>query len=340
MIKKLILGSLLITSMNLSVLAQNSALSFNGTADYVQVVNANQLNFSSELTAEAWVQLDKTSGQNIIFSKAWCGISQFAYNLSILDGKLRWAWNIDGNCNFTALEESDNIVFQNGDCHHIAVVHSSSNVLLYVDGQVVPSTLVQGSYSGIMSSSEPLRMGIYRGLSGSFMYYMDGQLDELKFWSVTRSSQEINYSMQNVLQGNESNLVAYYDFENLVAGSFITVPNKAISTGNSLDATSSSTSPLIVSSCAQLSGIQDIENNSNDFYLQIAPNPAFNSIHVTASTILAQSQLYVFDAFGNVVISQPFSGTQTDVNISNLSTGFYYMQCDQMKGKVYKFVKN
>jgi hypothetical protein len=320
--------------------AQNSSLSFNGTADYVQVPNSNQLNFSTNFTAEAWVQLDKTNGQNIIFSKAWCGISQFAYNLSILDGKLRWAWNIDGNCNFTSLEESNNVVFQNGECHHIAVVHSSSNVLLYVDGQIVPSSLVQGNYSGIMSSSEPLRMGIYRGLSGSFMYFMDGQLDELKFWSVTRSTQEINYSMLNVLSGNEANLVAYYDFENLVAGSYITVPNKASATGNTLDAESSATSPIIVGSCAQLSSIQEGSLPSEFNALQIAPNPAFNSIKVSVHLVLNQSTLYIFDAFGKEIITQPFSGLQTDINVSSLSKGIYYLKCDQLEGQVYKFVKN
>lgn len=340
MIKQLQLLSFFLIAFGASVQAQNSALSFNGTADFVQVPNVNALNFSTTLTAEAWVQLDKTNGQNIIFSKAWCGISQFAYNLSILDGKLRWAWNNDGNCNFTSLVESNSIVFQNGECHHIAVVHTISSVLLFIDGQVVPSTLVQGNYSGIMSSTEPLRMGIYRGLSGSFMYYMDGQLDELKFWSVARTAQEIEYSMHNVLQGNEANLVAYYDFENLVAGSFITVPNKAIATGSWLDAESSATSPIIVSSCVQLSGINEINDSKEDISLLIAPNPSSNLINVKASSVLIQSTLHIFDAFGKEMFTLPFSGLQTDVDISSLSNGIYYLQCDQIDGQVYRFVKN
>lgn len=340
MIKQILLGGLFYMGTFAFAQAQNDALSFNGTADYVQVPNSNQLNFPTNLTAEAWVQLDKTNGQNIIFSKAWCGISQFAYNLSILDGKLRWAWNNDGNCNFTSLVESNNIVFQNGECHHIAVVHTISSVLLYVDGQVVPSSLLQGNYSGIMSSSEPLRMGIYRGLSGSFMFFMDGQLDELKFWSVPRSTQEINYSMHNVLQGNEANLVAYYDFENLVAGSFITVPNKAVATGSALDAESSATSPIIVGSCAQLSGINEINNSIEDISLLIAPNPSSNIINVKASSVLIQSTLHIFDAFGKEMFTQPFSGFQIDIDISRLSNGIYYLQCDQIDGQVYRFVKN
>ena len=163
---------------------QNHALSFNGTADYIQVINANSLNIINNLTAEAWVQLYKVSGLNIVFSKAWCGNSQSGYTLSIADGKLRWSWNADGNCNVSSYLETDNIVFQAGECHHLAIVHTNTNVLVYVDGVSVPYTLIQGGYSNIMQSAEPLRIGIYRGLSGSFMYYMYGQIDELKFWNA------------------------------------------------------------------------------------------------------------------------------------------------------------
>ena len=339
MIKQILISSLFCLGFIAFAQAQNNALSFNGTADYVQVPNSNQLNFPTNLTAEAWVQLDKTNGQNIIFSKAWCGISQFAYNLSILDGKLRWAWNDDGNCNFTSLVESNNIVFQNGECHHIAVVHSISSVLLYIDGQVVPSTLVQGNYSGIMSSSEPLRMGIYRGLSGNFLYFMDGQLDELKFWSATRSAQEINYSMHNVLQGNEPNLVAYYDFENLVAGSFIIVPNKALATGGALDAESSATSPMIVGSCAQLSGLQD-EIATSQLKISVYPNPALSMIQVVSNQSVDQVQLVLTDAFGKAVAEANLSGKQAQIAISDLAPGVYYLKSNKLTDNVYKIVKN
>lgn len=339
MMKQILIGSLFCLCSVTLLQAQNNALSFNGTADYVQVPNSNQLNFPTNLTAEAWVQLDKISGQNIIFSKAWCGISQFAYNLSILDGKLRWSWNNNGNCNYTSVVESNNIVFQSGECHHIALVHTISSVLLYIDGQVVPSTLVQGNYSGIMSSSEPLRMGIYRGLSGNFLYFMDGQLDELKFWSDTRSAQEINYSMNNVLQGNEPNLVAYYDFENLVAGSYIIVPNKALATAGALDAESSATSPLIVGSCAQLSGLQD-EITASQLQLSVYPNPAMSMIQVVSNQSVDEVQLLLTDAFGKTVAEANLSGTQVQITISELAPGVYYLKSNKFNDSVYRIVKN
>jgi hypothetical protein len=320
---------------------QNDALSFNGTADYVQVINANSLNIVNNLTAEAWVQLDKVSGVNIVFSKSWCGNSQSGYTLSIADGKLRWTWNADGNCNFSSYIESNNIVFEGGECHHLAVVHTSTNVLLYVDGVSVPYTIMQGDYSNIMQSSEPLRIGIYRGLSGNFMFYMDGKIDELKFWDAARTPQQISYSMNNALVGNESNLVAYYDFDNLVSGSFITVPNKAIGTGSSLDAVSSSTSPLIVSSCAQLSSV-NIEENAiltGNNKVNVYPNPTSSSLTIEFEKAVVNEIIQIVDVCGKKIKDINLSGIQKELDLSDLVKGIYYLKVGTSVSTSVKIIK-
>ncbi len=320
---------------------QNDALSFNGTADYVQVMNADQLNIINNLTAEAWVQLDKVNGVNIVFSKAWCGISQAAYTMSIADGKLRWSWNANGNCNFSSYIETNNIVFQVGECHHLAVVHTNTNVLLYVDGVSVPYTIMQGSYSNIMQSTEPLRIGIYRGLSGSFMYYMDGKIDELKFWDAVRTPQQISYSMNNALAGNESNLVAYYDFENLVAGSFITIPNKATATGSTLDAVSSSTSPLIETSCAILNNLQVEENTLivNNNSVNVYPNPTTGFVTIEFEKAVDNELIQVIDTYGKKIKEFKLSGLQTELDLSDLTKGIYYLNVGNSIGSSVKIIK-
>ena len=321
---------------------QNDALSFNGTADYVQVINANSLNIVNNLTAEAWVQLDKVSGVNIVFSKAWCGNSQSGYTFSIADGKLRWSWNADGNCNYSSYIETNNIVFSGGECHHLAVVHISTNVLLYVDGISVPYTIMQGGYSNIMQSTEPLRIGIYRGLSGNFMFYMNGKIDELKFWDVARTPQQISYSMSNTLIGNESNLVAYYDFDNLVSGSFITVPNKAIGTGSTLDAVSSSTAPLIVSSCAQLSSAH-VEENAlliGNNKVNVYPNPTSGLVTIVFEKAVDNEIIQIVDRCGKKIKDIILSGVQKELDLSDLVQGIYYLKVGTSVGSSLKIIKD
>ncbi len=339
MIKSFTLSSIVFCSIFQNAFSQNDALSFNGSADYVEVVNADQLNIINNISAEAWVQLDKINGNNFILSKAFCGISEYAYTFYIADGKLRWGWNNDGNCNYTSYVESNNVVFNVGECHHLAVTHTNSAVKLYVDGIDIPFTLVQGSYSNIAPSTEPFRVGIYKGLSGSFMYFMDGKIDEVKIWDAVRTQQQINYSMNNALAGNENNLVLYYDFENLTPGSYINIPNKAIGTGSSLDGTSSVTSPLIATSCAVLNNLNVTENSLkvDNNQVNVFPNPASSDLTIAFEKEVNNELIIFHDAFGNVVKEMNFSGIEANLDITKLSEGIYFLK---VGNQVTKIVKN
>lgn len=317
--------------------AQNDALSFNGTADYVEIPNSDLLNIGNNLTAEAWVQLDKISGNNMILGKSYCGASEYAYNLYVADGKIRWGWNNDGNCNFTSVEETVNVVFNPGECHHIAVTHSSSEVKIYLDGIEVPTALIQGNYSNIAPSTEPFRVGIYKGLNGNFMFFMDGKIDELKIWDNILTPQQIAYSMNNVIFGNQANLLLYYDFENLTAGSFITIPNKATSTGSILDGVSSVTSPAIESSCAELNNLNVSENNLfQEDIVYLFPNPTSGSLNIKLKTELSENKIFLFDSFGNIVKEDLVSGLNVHMQLSDLPNGVYFLSVDNQMFRVIK----
>jgi hypothetical protein len=338
MIKPFLLSAIFLCVFCTKTFSQSDALSFNGTADYVEVVNADQLNIINNLTIEAWVQLDKIDGFNFILSKGYCGISEFGYAFSVADGKVRWAWNPDGNCNYTAMVESSNVVFNVGECHHLAVVHTNTYVKMYVDGIEVPSSLQQGSYSNINQSTEPFRVGIYRGLSGNFMYFMDGKIDEVKVWDAVKTAQQINYSLNNALAGNENNLVLYYDFENLVSGSFINIPNKALGTGSSLDGTSSVTSPLIETSCAILNNLNvnentiKLENNT----LNVFPNPTNSMLNIVFEKEVNDEILSLYDTFGNKLKEYKLNGMHADLDLSEMAAGIYYLKIGSEERKIIK----
>ena len=46
----------------------------------------------------------------------------------------------------------------------------------------------------------------------------DGQMDEVRIWSTTRSATEIQSLMNSELCGTETGLIAYYDFNQGTAG--------------------------------------------------------------------------------------------------------------------------
>lgn len=337
---KFILPSLLALCISANSMAQANAIAFNGTSEYAQIVNAELLNISNELTIEAWVQLNKVDGNNFIVGKQWCGNSQFAYAFSIADGKVRWVWNSDGNCNNSSYVETANVVFNASECHHLAVTHTTTSVKIYVDGIEVSSNLVQGNYSYIASSTEPFRIGIYKGLSGSFAYFMNGKIDELKVWNTVRTQQQI-YNYKNlVLNGNEPNLVAYFDFEGLSNGAFVTIPNKALSTGSLLNAETSSNAQF-QSSCAVLTNLEvnETDNNDPENKLTIQPNPTFSELHVVFNKSSSNETLQLYSINGQKLKEFQVTGFKTTLDVTNLDKGVYFLNLRGNPSNTSKFIK-
>lgn len=340
MLKNLSFLFFFVFSFSLKAKSQSNAISFNGTSEYAQIINADPLNLSNDFTIEAWVQLNKTDGNNFIISKEWCGNSQFAYALSIVDGKIRWAWNADGNCNYTSYVETSNVVFNASECHHLAVTHNHSNVKIYVDGIQVASNLIQGSYSYVAASSEPFRIGIYKGLSGTFAYFMNGKIDELRVWNSLRSQTQINQNKNNVLNGNEIDLIVYFDFENVLSGSYVTIPNKAQATGSLLNAETSANGQF-QTSCAILNNLNvfDSELETNEKYYSIYPNPANSLITIELNKEVFNETITVFNVNGQKVKESIINGNKADIDIINFEKGFYFIMIGKTN-ELIKFIKN
>lgn len=93
--------------------------------------------------------------------------------------------------------------------YHVAIVRGDGNFNCYIDGVLKKTQAVATMSSG----SEGIRLGS-DGSNNSFK----GQLDEVRIWSKPLSSTEISTRKNCELKGSEANLVAYYDFNQGVAG--------------------------------------------------------------------------------------------------------------------------
>jgi hypothetical protein len=96
---------------------------------------------------------------------------------------------------------------------------------LYVDGIYVNSSTDETG--DIDYADSWFRIGMYKDDDKNIA--MDGQIDEVRIWNVARTQAEIQANMYTALQGNESGLVAYYDFEE---GFGTTLTNKAVNNKN------------------------------------------------------------------------------------------------------------
>ena len=99
------------------------------------------------------------------------------------------------------------------DCwHHYAFTYNgaTSTVYAYVDGQPTPTASFQGNFPTVSTN---MWLGSRAG-----SYPWNGTMDELRVWNVQRTQAQIQANLFNELAGNESGLVAYYNFNQGTAG--------------------------------------------------------------------------------------------------------------------------
>ncbi len=193
--------------------AINHALDFDGTDDHVVVSDDNSLDFTSTFTLEAWINLASTTGSRAIISKYFSGTSsETSYRLQVLDGLLRLQVNNSGATAVSAVDQTIGSISASTWHHIAAVADGSGNLLLYMDGDLAGT----GSYDNtVYVGTRDLFIGKARTEDAASI--TDGSIDEVRLWNVARTCSEILSTKDVELVGNESGLVAYYNFNHGVA---------------------------------------------------------------------------------------------------------------------------
>jgi len=185
----------------------NNGLAFDGSGDFVTIGTTPLLNLTSDFTIETWVYVPASPKYSIntLFSKNYPNLANPGYmfgfnNWNSTDLKLVLE---DG---VTAYASTKTVVA--GQWNHVAVVISGNGTIctFYVNASAAGSFPV--SFVGD-ASSIPATIGSM-DLGGS--YSLSGTLDEMRVWNVARTQQQLIDNLDNPLIGNESGLVAYYDF--------------------------------------------------------------------------------------------------------------------------------
>ena len=184
-----------------------TALQFDGVDEYVNVGNDTSLDVGNVLTIEAWVKPSDLSSRHAIFStRNSANVGAWQLEVGIGAGGVgRVA--VSGHGTWVA-QTGDNVI-QTGEWYHISYTRSgigSGTHKIYVNGkeQILIS---DDPYEFIDNTSNKV---IASGLSGGQKF--PGQLDEVRFWNVARTSEEILENMHIALSGTETGLVSYWQF--------------------------------------------------------------------------------------------------------------------------------
>ncbi|MDY8134625.1 HYR domain-containing protein [Aquimarina sp. 2201CG5-10] len=186
--------------------------SFDGTDDYAF---ANINSSSTDFTLEAWFKADsgangyraimvwQTTGPNKETSVEISGaglvrLGQYDYSVS------RWQQV------FSTTNVKDD------QWHHVAVVKIGNVWTLYIDGEE-EGTLTLEADNGASTGLTDFRVGNIQLNNGNLREHFRGEIDEIRIWDYARTCTEILNQKECTLTGAETNLVAYYDFNQGVA---------------------------------------------------------------------------------------------------------------------------
>jgi len=171
---------------------QNSAYSFDGIDDYIDVPYENELRLSAPFTVSAWVKLaDNFSTRGYVLAKS-----------SSLDGHVNYAVRIydDFRLSFryyqdwtTPIEIFCDTLLETTEWYHILAKHDSNNVYLYLDGDLMVSQQVTNPYVLTTTAQEEQNLGIGRHTyGGSQPDYFNGVIDEVQIYNRALSNTEID----------------------------------------------------------------------------------------------------------------------------------------------------
>lgn len=197
--------------------AQNSnALHFDGANDLVSIPDNTVFDLDSQeqFTIEFWLYrpLGSASGLHHIMGKRVACGADINWQIVLdddgpLNGNLAFGWGGPGN-----LSIARNPSIPLGQLTHISITCDGSLLKLYVAGNLENSVTVTSNVGP--ANNAPLVIGA----SGTCPDGINATLDELRFWDHALTQQEILANMNCHLNGNEPGLVAYYDFNQGIAG--------------------------------------------------------------------------------------------------------------------------
>ena len=184
----------------------SNALDFDGVNDYVNL--GDNIESLIAVTQEAWIYW-KGSSQPFseIFSKEF--VSAFSITS---DNKLHANFGT-GTAWQTGLNSTTSIPLNKWT--HVAITRSVNGLVkLYING-VLENTTANLNASGLNA----LARGIgAKPTSSGIIGYFNGSIDELKVWSSERTQAQIASDLSSEAEGNESGLLAYYNFNQGTAG--------------------------------------------------------------------------------------------------------------------------
>jgi len=182
----------------------NRTLSLDGVNDYIDFENT--LAVGSTYTMEGWFNSSNGSTQDLIALTEGESNSHYALVELQSNGQLRFLHRSPaGTGGGTNIYSGSD--YNDGQWHHVAAVKNASGLTLYVDG-IQEGTATDSS---AIEDNVDLTIGQISPVNSARSF--SGKLDEIRIWNTARTETEVQDNLNVTLDGDESGLVGYWNFD-------------------------------------------------------------------------------------------------------------------------------
>jgi hypothetical protein len=197
--------------------AERNALHFDGVNDYVEINNvATDMAGQITWTMEAWVKADPTQSGNDRFLAVNTSGNGNVVLLGLSDGLLNY---YDGTSyNLSTVDLRDDT------WHHLAVSYDNGEVKAYIDGRLTGTPLTS---SITFAANNKWSIG-QEFDSGSTSEHFKGGIEEVRIWKKVLTAEEIDGQRLCEITQADTNLMAYYSFNQGQAGADNSVQNEVL----------------------------------------------------------------------------------------------------------------
>ncbi len=191
--------------------ARSDVLSLDGVGDFVTFPAAGIPSGSASFTIEAWINPTTipTGGENGGVMTFWGneGVANQAngFRLRGASGLRHFFWGNDHDENLTQNILPDTTGPSSNGWHHFAIVWNGTQTRWYWNGVAIGNPRTA---AGVNVAATNHRIGSRP--AGEFFH---GYMDEVRIWNVARTAGDIAANYQRELNGDETGLVAYWNFE-------------------------------------------------------------------------------------------------------------------------------
>ena len=210
---------------NIEAAGEKTNLSFESSKkNYLQL--ENDLDYIPK-TLEVSIKFDNpNNNRKIIMGNYVAGKNCFSLELTAAN-QLRYVEFVyDNNKLVSSIDYKINVPeLYDKNWHNIAIVRDVINnkILLYIDGTLKDTLVLNGSGTNILKDDVTLESTHYVGTDARKLFYLDADIHEIRLWQIVKTAEEISQNGNTVLTGKETGLTSNWVFDMSVLDTLNTI---------------------------------------------------------------------------------------------------------------------